>query len=387
MRKFTKYAAVLIFLAISFSVAMEYLFHFIHITPLEDPKPHVPEGNIFNNIFYRNDKSRAEYEMYFNGTYSLRDLLVKTWNTFSIYLFSSHEKVFTGEEGWYFLSNYIQDHLERDRDIRKNSDKILKMLDKLDSELDVNNIDCFMLIPPYKTRIYPEYFQGLPPDLTQESFLNKLLLSYVPKKGRIHFIDIYKVLLENKSITQLYFKGDTHWTELAGFIANDIFMEQLNALADVKFSKLGYTASPGLEKAKYGAEYTFMQGLQPLVEYTRKYYRVGGVPKIGLDDFKHWYYANSAGNSSSLPSLVVIGDSYFHAFMDKHSMVEYFKATSYYNNDNVYMTGRDIAVPSDTRFILLEMFEQNTTKLLTDAWWVDIFRVIQSVSPGTCLKH
>lgn len=371
-------ATSFLFVLILFSVIIEYSFHLIDITPLEDSHPPFPEGNLIKNLYFNNDKTREALDHYYNSTFSLRDLFVKTWNSFTVYVFLNHDKVYIGTDGWCFFSNYIREHIEREKDLQKNSAKMLAMFDKLELLLESNNIDCFVIIPPYKTRIYPEHFPGLPADFRHESTINKLLLSYLSNKPRIHYINIYQDLLENKNVGQLYFKGDTHWTELAGFIADDILMQNINILLHTSSPKLGFTATNELEKAKHSAEYTFMRGLSPLTEYTQKFYRPIKAQNKHLDNFMRWSFTNANGASLSKQSLIVSGDSFFHGFMDKDMLVENFHSVYFYNNDHTL--AHDYNVPSDTRFLLLEMYDQNTTKLLTEAWWTDLFRLIDAIS-------
>ena len=377
MKRTIHFCVSLLFIVISFSVALEHVFHVVRIQPLGDPVYCNLDENFIFKLFYDNNNARKSLEKCFDGSYDMRGLFVRAWNSVSVYLFSNHANVYIGKNGWCFFESYITKCLNDCRCLELNNVKMLKRFDDFESFLEQNDIDCIVLIPPYKTRIYADEFSGLPPELTQESTMNKLLSTYSFKKKRIHFINIYKELLARKDWGQLYYKGDIHWTYLAGFIADDLLMNKIADITNTNVSGLGYAASM-LEKVPLGAEHFFMQGLSPLEEYVWKYSHLRTVKKKGLRDSRFWSYTNTNSDQDIFPSLVVVGDSYYRYFMDNDLISEYFKSTQYYLNDlNPVL---NFTVPSDTKFIVLEFFENNASVLTTDAWWDNFFKLLNSIN-------
>ena len=380
LKRLTCYSFIFIILGPAF----EYFVNATESYTLDDTRVDYPLGNVIYNLYSDNTKARHAFESYFNRMFSGRDFYVQLWNTLSVAVFSDHEKVYIGKEGWLFFKNYISNHIAREREIFKNRNLIHSNFANLQQLLDELGIDLILLIPPYKTRVYPENFPDLPESLLHDSPGNAIIYSAASGKNRIHVIDIKTALLERKQDLQLYYRGDHHWTLGAGLVANDLVMDVIAAITLSEPARRGFVLTETMSQAPERAEFKFLQGVKPLYEHLPEVVRPWTTKPKTMGNYRHWSYNSSI--NPPFPGLVVLGDSFFQHYFDKESLLDLFSKTTFYNNDNnVYIHGRNEHIPDGTRFILLEIFEQNTDKLYTQAWWNDVLSLIGG--PGSLTQQ
>jgi hypothetical protein len=166
-------------------------------------------------------KIPSKYVKYYNDHFPFRIQLSKINNFLKIKYFQTSPNpnfVQIGEEGWLFYSTreirkvYQGNFMYTDEELQIIKEKIeLKKV-----FLESRGIEFYLIIPPLKHSIYPEY---LPTSLkpAQEFSKRDQVMEFLKEHSSIKIIDPYKMLLELKKERQIYYKTDTHWNQVGGF--------------------------------------------------------------------------------------------------------------------------------------------------------------------------
>ncbi|NEQ48863.1 MAG: hypothetical protein F6K11_01850 [Leptolyngbya sp. SIO3F4] len=138
--------------------------------------------------------------------------------------------VLIGSEGWLYSSQpaitvqytgavpFSQEELER---IREN-------FEIRRDWLRIRGADYYVVIPPMKHEIYPEF---LPPRIRPISDTSRLdqVMRYLKEHSDIPIIDLKSVLLARKPNNHLYYKTDTHWNQVGAWYGYAALIEVLRA--------------------------------------------------------------------------------------------------------------------------------------------------------------
>jgi alginate O-acetyltransferase complex protein AlgJ len=132
---------------------------------------------------------------------------------------SSTPKVLLGRDGWLFAG------FDRVLDSRRGSSPLtpeqlrdwLGTLERRQAALEAQNIDYAFVVTPDPHTIYPEY---LPRNVATAgpSRLDQLKEAWT-RTPHVHFVDVRPTLFANKQHARLYYRTDTHWNPLAGWLA------------------------------------------------------------------------------------------------------------------------------------------------------------------------
>ena len=164
----------------------------------------------------------ARFEAAFNDHFGLRALLVRTQARVKFHWLgmSPSSKVVLGRDGWFYLSESIDEY----RGIQNLPAAIIRQwrqeFEHKKSYLASRNIKYLVAIAPNKETVYPEF---LPANIHQ--FRNKLyvddLLKELPPDVRRDVLDLRKPLISAKGRGRLYFKTDSHWSQLGAALATE----------------------------------------------------------------------------------------------------------------------------------------------------------------------
>jgi len=148
---------------------------------------------------------------------------------------SASAAVVLGRNDWLFLAS--ENVLDYQRGARPLSDSAiehwLREREKRRTWLAERGVSYALLIPPNTHTIYPEHLplDLAPPGTTR---LEQVVSAAARIAPRLRLIDVRATLLHHKPEARLYFKHDTHWNAVAGWLATQ----------DVA-SALGLPALPG----------------------------------------------------------------------------------------------------------------------------------------------
>ena len=173
----------------------------------------------------------TRFEAYYNDHFGFRRQLVQSYNlarlagcTPSVLASpvagqSTGTPVVVGREGWLY---YLGDHdIETYRCAKPFSQQ------ELDLWLDVyrqrrnwlarHGVEYFMVLPPTKTTIYPEFLPRSVNRVGTESRLDQLI-AHFREHGGPEIIDLRATLCEGKRQYPTYYCTDTHWNPFGAFL-------------------------------------------------------------------------------------------------------------------------------------------------------------------------
>ncbi len=150
-----------------------------------------------------------------------RSWLVFALNTFKLRVLgvSGHRDVLVGKQGWLFLSD---DLLERDiaGEAPFTEDELHRWQNYLETRRDrlrEKGIDYVFMIVPDKHTAYPEF---LPARLHRDGRTRReQLTEHISQRSDVRLLDVTADVFAADKRQPLYFKHDTHWSDVAAYAA------------------------------------------------------------------------------------------------------------------------------------------------------------------------
>ena len=147
-------------------------------------------------------------------------------------------RIVQGKNGWYFLGNYNENLLDDsfgNKPITKEElFTITQKVKSIRSTLNSKGIEFILMVPPNKHRIYSE---NLPFQLIQNKTVLEQLKSHLSETIDFHILDLTEVMLKKKKIHQMYYKTNTHWTDIAAYYAYEYLMDAIEDKLDTRFPR------------------------------------------------------------------------------------------------------------------------------------------------------
>lgn len=178
-----------------------------------------------------------EYEEYYNDHLAFKSQLVNLRSLIDYKLLDvvDSEKVLLGKDNWLFYKSAGVEELADEQPIadyqginkytEEEMQGIMQNIKDVDEWLENRNIEFSILICPNKEHIYSEY---LPNSILQieDECKADALVNYLEVNTDVPIIYPLSELEDNKYSYQLYYKYDTHWNSLGGFIAEQSIRAQ-----------------------------------------------------------------------------------------------------------------------------------------------------------------
>ena len=156
-----------------------------------------------------------------------------------------HPDVLMGKEGWLFLAKRNQ-VVEQYRGIdRFNPDELewwVRELELREEWLAERGIPLIVIVPPNKHTVYPEYLPETVGPVVGKTRLDQIS-DYVQNHTDLEFIDLRGPMLEAKQSSRVFYKTDTHWNDMGGFIGYQELMRPI---------KMHFPAIQILDRNHYG---------------------------------------------------------------------------------------------------------------------------------------
>lgn len=171
---------------------------------------------------------------FYRDHFGLRNTLIRAVSETRYHGFGADtgESYIIGKDGWLFFRPEADHNFMGYRGLNPFSEDELNawqdLLETRRAWLASKGIQYFVVIPPDKQTIYPEY---LPPEyavVRHESRLDQLIGRLAQTHSPVHLVDLRPALLEAKKFHRLYFKTDTHWDDYGGFAAYPVILNAVN---------------------------------------------------------------------------------------------------------------------------------------------------------------
>jgi hypothetical protein len=186
------------------------------------------------------------YEAYYNDHVPFKNQFVKLNNIIDINIFNTitSDRVLLGKEQWLFYKDRndgdsIADYQGSNLFSQKQLNQIKSRLEEAEAYYKKKNIKFILFIAPNKENIYSEYM----PDnirIVNNITRSDQIVKHMSENTGIPVIYPKEELLKSKEDAQVYYKYDTHWNQVGGFIGSQQLIEKLNGsrayLNEVKVS-------------------------------------------------------------------------------------------------------------------------------------------------------
>jgi alginate O-acetyltransferase complex protein AlgJ len=186
-----------------------------------------PEPNI-ESLF----RFASEFRRFFNDHFPFRDLAIQSDAALRLNLAGNRwtDRVLIGTENWLFLRRTIQGTpvtLPVAEYTPNELQQWVSVLQQRHDWLQSHGIRYALVIAPDKAAIYPDKrpqeFSGITPDTRQTQLFNRLA-----SDGIIQFVDLRPALTTARTqFPELYYRTDTHWNAVGGWIATQSICRQL----------------------------------------------------------------------------------------------------------------------------------------------------------------
>jgi hypothetical protein len=174
------------------------------------------------------DLSRAS-ENYVNDRFGLRSQLVHANSLMHYRLgISTSKDVVIGKDGWLFYAadRILEQHTGTDVFEADELDKWVQQMEANRDWLAQRNIAFYMVAAPEKSTIYPEKLPDYPRPRGATTRLEQL--SSRLERSTLNFINPTAALLAAKQNNiQVYFEGDSHWTQRGALVAYALLMDRI----------------------------------------------------------------------------------------------------------------------------------------------------------------
>ncbi len=274
---------------------------------------------------------REVFEKYISDRIPFRDNLLMFYFSLNLKLDILNQQNLEGKDGWMFQNKNDVSHNLPVLDSFQNKDLLSQSqlntmvanVQKIKKYCDENNIKFYLIFPPDKSRIYPQFMPSYILRKKAPSLVERFI-SYLPKD--ISVVPLERELTEYAQTSEdlLYYKEDTHWSEDGAFFA----YHQL-----IKAIKKDFSAVQVLTKDDFVVEKNIIYDLyntrkEPVFFYGNQY-----MPKYGRTPslYNHYTYKrqtdvtvvrannfNNSTNKNGYPlNIYIVGDSfacYLHPF-------------------------------------------------------------------------
>jgi alginate O-acetyltransferase complex protein AlgJ len=161
------------------------------------------------------------FTAYFNDHFGFRKTLVLDHAAFLVKVLgeSTTPDVVVGKKGWLYFSKdrYMDSFRGQESFVPGELDQWVTALRRMRDWLASRGIPFYVIIPPDKHTIYPEY---LPSSVTLNAGATRLdTLTAALREANIDVIDVRDALRRAKSTGPLYHRTDTHWNGDGGYVA------------------------------------------------------------------------------------------------------------------------------------------------------------------------
>ena len=183
----------------------------------------------FNSITMK--EFPKEFDSYYFGNLPFRVYCLRFYSYVLYKLTGNIEtsKVLFGKNGWLFYCDKtdgdpVADYKRINQFTNEELIKITKNLNDLQQYCKKRNCDFVFLIGPNKENIYPEY---MPDNIIRTNYTSrtKQLVNYLKANTNIKVIDPTSDLIEAKKDDFVYYKCDTHWNDLGGYVASKLLLD------------------------------------------------------------------------------------------------------------------------------------------------------------------
>ena len=316
----------------------------------------------------------SELGEYYSDNFGFRQELVtaNSWLNETIFGRSSNEKTIVGKDGWYYLSETLDDYTGASAFTDRGIYRLQKTLDLMNEYSEEGNITFVFFCVPNKNSIYPEY---MPLNIRASSSPSNLDRLNKAMRARLYYLDIKSVL--NKSAKDrtryIYLKNDSHWNNIGALAAYNALQDNLNLRIE-KYDYMPIDASK-LYISEYDISGDLTTMLYPSLTKTDIQYELG-IQRNFSSTKPLTNMMDSEINTTCQGryyNIICYRDSFFNAFIPINSNA--FAKARYTRNAKTSPYDLNAAKSGDYNIAVVEIAERNLPNVLYSAPIMDAPRV------------
>ncbi len=315
-----------------------------------------------------------QYSAYYNDHFPFREKIIHFFGRNILYgIFGKSpvpDKVVIGKDGWLFQAENRPFYSGQVDFTHEEIETIYQKLHERAQYLADRGIDFFLMIAPMKCEIYPEklpYFFVRTPGQTRTD----KVIERITGDSLIRFIDLKVALTKVSDSINVYHKTDHHWSTAGGFMVYKEIMHHLYKSYPGIVTLHDTDIFPMIDSSWCGG-LANMIGLKSEFQEVRYHY-MRKKPKASISEEKkyeppYWfaykdeYEIRTLVADTSLPSIVVIRDSFFSSLIP--FFAESFQTSVYIFDAWMFNTNYDIILQENPDVVLLEIYEPLLDHLL-----------------------
>ena len=308
----------------------------------------------------------SELAEYYSDNFGFRQELVtaNSWLNETVFGRSSNEKTTVGREGWYYLSETLDDYTGVSAFSYRGIYRLKKTLDLMNEFSEQGNITFVFFVAPNKNSIYPEY---MPWSIRASSSPSNLDRLSEAMRGSPYYLNTKSVLqksAEDRS-RYIYLKNDSHWNNIGALAAYNALQSNLNSRIK-KYDFLPIDESKlYISQNEISGDLTMM--LYPSMNKTDVQYDLG-IPKNFSSTKPLTNMMDSEINTTCQGryyNIICYRDSFFNAFIPINSTA--FAKARYTRTSKTSPYDLNAAKMGDYNIAVVEIAERNLPNVLYTA--------------------
>lgn len=294
--------------------------------------------------------------------YLWRKDLIKLFNGFK---YQIGDRVFpqsvVGKDGWLYYTAELsmQDYQKVSPLNMGNTKRLTKILEKIKHQTEQYGGVFFVVIPPDKSTVYPQYMPDEIPVIGQISSLDRLM-DYLDENSDVQVLDLRPIFSTLGKNTQLYYKTDTHWNCQGAFYASN---EILSIISDSypqiqPYAPDDFEFSPSTPSVR---DISSMMGIDLREDFINPIPKSDlHIPKLTMENTndKIPSLRVSVNEQTDLPSLVVFRDSFYEC-MDVFVEPKFSSTMSMHFKDAELNDYLDIIAAEKPDVVIVEFVERS----------------------------
>ena len=295
---------------------------------------------------------------WFNDHFGFRDFLIRSKTQIDYSVFGMSTRVHVGSNGWLFYRSVMDvQKPEIELILRKDANAVIEGTRQLATALAARGVKLVILVAPMKDVYYSAHLPSTAKQLPDPRQVDLLQDRFRAMK-EIIFIDSAAILKETARMRLIFHKTDFHWNDPAAFEVARSLVNQIGK-SEGKANPVWKHKLEIEEKSNSGGEASFMPIFFPPKENAMFVKPNWVQPSYNYLDKKppfEWIYDVKEPTGQELPSIVILGDSFFDGMLRSGVWI-YFKKVYRANWNNTNLKEIVGNLPADTRYLFLEFIE------------------------------
>jgi len=263
-----------------------------------------------------------------------RMTLLKEFNAFR---YAIGDQVFNaglvGKDGWLFYSGdfSIHDYQKTEPLGPKRLKDLSEILNSLNESVTRYGGVLWVIIPPDKNTIYPQYMPDQIPVIGQTSRLDQFM-EYLHENTEINILDLQPVFEAVSQPSRLYYKTDAHWNCLGAYYASNEILTQVSALyPEVQTHPLSDFEFGSMLDSSLDISRAMGLALQEETVTLTPKFPTGSISHVAHEKYTSMQVA--VNSHADLPSALVIHDSFYTECLNQFLEPQFSRAVfSHYEN-------------------------------------------------------